>query len=566
MEQSPHKTSFYFFPYIGLALGGMLLYLPTLFYELTYLDDNVWILDYQWFLKDARNLGTVFLQPDLLSPLFYRPLLSISFILNAQVGGTIPFVYHLSNMVIHLFNVFLLCTILERLGYPRRWALSMGYIFCAHPVLTQAVAWIPGRTDSLLAFFVLLSFLSLLDYLKEGKGVYLITHLSFLICALLTKETAIAVPLVYFLYVSMDPWRISFSQMDHFIRKKEGSQPKITKKREFPRRTLLCVWLGVIAGWFFLHHVLTDATNVGVSLALSSLWNNLPAVMAYLGKIFWPVNLSVTPFLKDMSLVYGMVVLGALIILTSISKNIRWPPIIFGWCWFLLFLLPSLILSFIKQEYRLYLPMIGMIFVISELNVMRWLMKDTKRSIIFTIVVAGGLAFITVHYSQQFKNRWTFWQNAVISSPHLPLAQRNLGAMYFLKGEYDRAEGLFEMALALNPYEKMVYNNLGLIYGIRGEYGRAEEAFKTEIKLYPDYDNAYYNLGLLYYQTGHLDKAERTWRRAIELNPKNIEAYRNLLIVAMRRNDKQTASHFARELQKRGIPISLEIQRWLNSL
>ena len=30
------------------------LYFPTLFYELTFFDDNVWLKDYLWYLKDIQ--------------------------------------------------------------------------------------------------------------------------------------------------------------------------------------------------------------------------------------------------------------------------------------------------------------------------------------------------------------------------------------------------------------------------------------------------------------------------------------------------------------------------------
>jgi len=59
-----------------------LLYQKILSFELTYLDDNVWILDYQWYLSNINNLPQFFIQPDLISSVFYRPLLSLSFMAN----------------------------------------------------------------------------------------------------------------------------------------------------------------------------------------------------------------------------------------------------------------------------------------------------------------------------------------------------------------------------------------------------------------------------------------------------------------------------------------------------
>ena len=157
-------------PYLWIVLAGFLLYFKTLFYDLTYLDDNVWVLDYQWFLKNFSNSLQVFRRPDIVSGLFYRPLLNLSFIISAQMSGSSPFAYHLTNILTHLLAASLFFSLLNKLNYSRELSFLFSLIFTVHPVLTQAVVWIPGRTDSLLGVFVLTSFIFFLNFLKTKIG------------------------------------------------------------------------------------------------------------------------------------------------------------------------------------------------------------------------------------------------------------------------------------------------------------------------------------------------------------------------------------------------------------
>src|SRR5205823_3912121 len=75
--------------------------------------------------------------------------------------------------------------------------------FTIHPALTQAVAWIPGRNDVLLAIVVLSSFAYFIKYLQTGKKLFFVLHGLLFFVGLLTKETTIALPLLCFLYYAL---------------------------------------------------------------------------------------------------------------------------------------------------------------------------------------------------------------------------------------------------------------------------------------------------------------------------------------------------------------------------
>ena len=80
--------------------------------------------------------------------------------------------------------------------------------------MTEAVAWIPGRNDSLLAVFALASWLCFLRAWAPGRWVSRMSHLVLWLCALLCKETAIALPIVclaHLLLMERRPWRSLFA-------------------------------------------------------------------------------------------------------------------------------------------------------------------------------------------------------------------------------------------------------------------------------------------------------------------------------------------------------------------
>ncbi len=66
----------------------------------------------------------------------------------------------------------------------------------------------------------------------------------------------------------------------------------------------------------------------------------------------------------------------------------------------------------------------------------------------------------------------------------------NLGRIYFMRGELDRAEEMHKKALAIDEklgrQEGMAscYSDLGLTYQIRGELDRAEEMYQKALALF----------------------------------------------------------------------------------
>ena len=522
--------------YLIIMSVCLLLYWPTLNYGLTYLDDNVWVVEYQWFFQQIQNSIHTLTKPDFISGIFYRPLLNLSFMLNANILGGKLLSYRLFNIGFHVFNGFLVYRVLVGFQYRRELALYWSLIFCAHPALVSAVAWIPGRTDSLLAFFCLSSFLFFMKYTGTRNIFYSIMHLICFICALGVKETAIVLPVVCGVY--------------YYLLVKPGFLFRSMHR-------LIAAWFFLMFFWLNVHQiVLIDSPQVNLEMMKLSLVSNSPAILSYLGKAFLPFNLSVLPDLKDLTLVYGGITVLFMGLFCFRGFKRRYRYIFFGFFWFLIFLVPSLILSFIKHEYRLYLPLFGFILCAQELFVATWF--DTRRYIVRVMMVSVLIVFcfLTLIHSHHYHNQFSFWENAVQTSPHSPLAHRNLGAMYYLEGKFKEAKNLFRQALVINPKEKMANMNLGLIAMQNHNFRQAEMHFLREARINPYYDSVYLNWGILSYQTGRWRKAESLWLRTVELNPNNVKAYKNLLVLYLNTGNKNASEQLIWMMQDKGIPIS----------
>lgn len=148
-----------------------------------------------------------------------------------------------------------------------------------------------------------------------------------------------------------------------------------------------------------------------------------------------------------------------------------------------------------------------------------------------SVVITGLFLFLTVSHLQAFRDRFTFWQNAVETSPSNAYNYNTLGAMYFMDGKLDKAEQFIRKSLVINPSELQANGNAGLICMRKGDLAEAERFYRKEISINPSYDNVYYNYGILYFKKGSIDSAAMAWEKTIEINPLYVDAYKALLFV-----------------------------------
>lgn len=457
-------------PYFIIFTIGFLLYSQTIWFGFTYFDDDVLVLNNAPILHNIKNIGTIF-SNDVFSgntKLYYRPLLNISLMFDAQIGGTSPFVYHLGNILLHIIATSLVFCLLFLLTKRKNLAFWLSIFFLVHPVVSQAIAWIPGRNDSLLTIFILSSFIFFLSFLERPRLLSYLAYLLFLFFALLTKETALVLPILIIFYLLF---------IDH---------------KNYLKTDIFLLIFGAAAVefiWLLMYSLAINNLLAINTVSLLSFIGKMPGIVVNIGKLLFPFKLSIFPVLQDSTLLYGISVLLILTTTLIFSKQKRNNYIIFGCLWFFVFYFPSFILKsppdfFINfLEHRLYLPFFGFLIVITEVDWIKNLNFNRRITKILGVTILVVFATITFYHSRGFSNSLVFWQTAAKHSPHSAEIQKNLGLEYYNLKDYAKAEYHYNLALALNSLEPKLHNNLGVLYMDQGKYNLAKKEFEKELEI-----------------------------------------------------------------------------------
>ena len=137
---------------------------------------------------------------------YYRPIVSATYAIDYSLWKHDPYGYHLTNVIIHVINSVLFCMLLllmfrkEQSVFKNYAVLIAGLIFAVHPIHTEVVAWVSGRTDGIAATFFFAAFIFYFKYADDLKGKYFFLTLFMYFLALLSKEMAISLPVIIILY------------------------------------------------------------------------------------------------------------------------------------------------------------------------------------------------------------------------------------------------------------------------------------------------------------------------------------------------------------------------------
>lgn len=518
-----------FRPYLWIIGLGFLLYFQALGLGYVSLDDEHLIVQNypqisnltnlpQAFLKDVywRNPGT-----------YYRPLLNVSLMLDAAWGGTKPFVYHLTNILLHLACGLMIFVFFQKLGFSRFRSFAVSLFYIAHPALVQAVAWIPGRNDTMLTLLIMTGFVFLIRFLEKQKPPDLLGHLLFFAMACLTKEAAVVFPVMGLIYA----WTVS---------------------KEFPSfkklLPLISGWAIILAGWYWLRWLAISPAVNAPQHNFSSLPEILTGLITYTGKALLPFNLSVLPLSGDVKLFWGLAVVALLLIL-ALVKGIHDRKIyFFGLSWYLLLLLPT----FIKQdrqinylEHRLYLPLIGLVIILLETNFIRRI--SPKQALMAGLPVLFLFGAMTFRHIPDFKSDQAFWGNAIQTSPNSGLAHQMLGRAWVRASQPAKAELEFTRAVQLDAKGPSAHNDLALLYLMYAKYELAVQQFQKVLELDPRYANVHNNLALVYFNHGLLDSSRQQLMEAIRIDPSMPQPYDNLGVIFMQKRELDSAEHYLKK-------------------
>lgn len=498
--------------YLILVIICLLLYAKSIFYGFSPLDDHSLIVSRIDWLSDLRNIITIFTQPLYwgIGEYYYRPILLMSFMLDTITGSGLAAAYHITNIVLHLISTLLVFKVLMKFDIPEKSSFWLSVIFAVHPINVSTVVWIPGRNDSLLIILALSSFLFWINYVKTKEIRFLTAHLLSWILALLTKENAIVLPVLFYVYQFL----IS------------GNKIKL------PKLKIALAWIFITVVWITLRiSILTNPQDLE--------WLTLPVILKNIftisivtvERVVFPIYQYVSPNLYDVSILPGLIYLPIIILICFFLKIRLTGTAIFGIIWFISFLIiPELWVSVFNigytYEHRLYAPLIGLLLVLSQIPVSKSIHKNS--SVVITVVVLILILFSvkTFYRMDVYKNTDTYSAALASESPSMPFANDFRGTVLLEKQEYEASIPFFSKCLDADPEREDILLKRATAYKSISKFDLSIHDLDRVIMIDSLNSDAHSVKGDIYRKLNQLDLSLLEFDRAIRLNPQ-MPAYYN---------------------------------------
>jgi hypothetical protein len=435
-----------------LALAGLVLAVLVFAVHLPALGASFQFDDYRVIVRDARVQSLAAWWQSMPG---MRAVLKLTFALNHAAGGSVQG-FRIVNIALHALNTVLVLVLLWRLssrrGHDSRTALVVAVaatvVFALHPVQTEAVTYVSGRSMSLAATFCLLALLAW-DRARMGGAVgWRWAAAAAALLALGTKEMAAALPLLLALWAWLD------TTGDH------RCLPAAPAARAWQAaRPLLLLCLAVAAGLALLP-VYRDllASSLALRGPLANLLTQTVALPWLAGQFLGLAPLNADPDLRPVTGVTldtglrAAAILGVLAAAVALRR--RAPAATFAVLWFTAWLLPTH--SLLPREdpandRHLYLALIGPAWALADA-----LLRSARlqRPVVFTLLLAAlgiALGHATLERNRVYATEISFWQDVVRHSPHKVRGWNNLGYAYALACRDADAARAFARAMALDP-------------------------------------------------------------------------------------------------------------------
>lgn len=399
-----------------------------------------------------------------------RQLLKLTYALN-WLAGPSAIGFHIFNIVCHAVNSLLIYHLTKRFIDNIPISFITALFFAVHPIQTESVTYISGRSSSLMAVFYLASLLAYtrIDGSSKWGGRWGIFSAFLFLLAILTKEVGLTLPFALVLWELLKNkrairfidmfkrqvfhWFVFFASMSVFFFYTRYAK-LITYSMDIrPLKSNLLSQLNGIATTVS-HYILVNRLNIDPDLPILNEWNlTLVIVFVFLCLVF-------------------VLAVVCLILSRAGQPKIKHSTLntasglfAFSIFWFIIQLLPtSTIVPRIDiiNERHFYLAGWGIFLLFSAgivwfftriINNLRWMWVIS----IALVVVLGGY---TISRNNTYKTEITLWEDTVRKSPDKARGYNNLGYAYFLAGRYDDAKRAYMRSLEINPNFTLARNNL----------------------------------------------------------------------------------------------------------
>lgn len=413
------------------------------------LDDFILIVNNS-FINTFSNLFDVLNPKNFFSVLPIRcgarPFTVASLIIDNHFFGTNPFGYHFINLFMHSINCALVFLFCYRLKINNKvFPFIAALFFSLHPIQTEVVSAICFRADLLLTMFSLIALNLVILFenrncLFNRKTLYVLAF-CFICFAFFSKENAIVLPLIIFLYILLlykDVKLIKFSCVTFLV--------------------ILFLFLFFWIERFPVPLFFSIYTSLPVSInPLSSIPNYVytlfTALFYNLVHILYPVNLSV-----DYTVIFSKYILALMaIFVVAIFFSIIYVKdkyIKFSILTIIVAYLPVSnivpLINTIADRY-MYYPMIFVSILFGLLIVKLQKFINPRLLMVFIIILFAINTAISYDRGNVYNNQYSLYLDAISKNSNHSRIIYNMAIAYYDNKEYENSLKLLDKLSNINP-------------------------------------------------------------------------------------------------------------------
>ena len=520
-------------------------------------------------LQSLSGLARIWTQLGVVSQ--YYPVAHTVFWLEHRLWGDAMLGYHGANILLHVACALLLVRILRRLEIPGAWLAAA--IFALHPVEVESVAWISELKNTLSTLFYLGAALAYLNFDTSRRRNSYAAALALFVFGVLSKSVVASLPAALLLMFWWKRGRLSW---------KKDVLPLVP----FFVFAAAC---GILTPWIERKFIGAQGEVFDLSFVQRCLIAGR-AFWFYLGKLFWPANLTfIYPRWEVSGSVWWQYLFPATALLFlfglwCLRKHSRAP--LAALLFFSGTLFPALGFlnvypfryAFVADHYQ-YLASIGPIVLVAAMAArIRSSRLNLRFQIPFSLsstpveeragdsmnrehptsniqhptpssmldvrcwmldvaswVLLSAIAICSWRQSRTYAGVETLWRTTIARNPSCWVAYSNLGEYLLDRGHPDEALVLCRTAVKLEPRAAEVHNNLGNALRAQELLVDAIAEYREAIRLHPRLVQAQFNLGAIFLERDQLNDAMFYFENAVRLRPDYVKAQNNLGYILLRK-------------------------------
>lgn len=428
---------------------------------------------------------------------YYRPLVTISYLLDYAIWGEYTFGYHFTNVCLHIACALLLYFFLKVVSQKELLSFITAFLFLIHPIHSPHIASISGRTDLLCLACMLLAICAYSVYVKEDNRIYRFIlggmAILFFIGAMLSKEVGMIMPALFIIY------DICFLHADEQI---------LRKRIWFYICAILSLILFIVLRCAILSAGIFDQ-HVG-SLFLSSFIPRLLTAgsifLDWLQKSLIPIHIDywwryVPVVSTTVWRLFGLCFLIVCIVLIVWYSFKRNKLIFFGATWCILSYVPAANIIPVWagiEKYNLFvgkqffhIPLVGVIIVYVAffeqlyLYCAKWNERACRRLCTwFFITVSVSFMLLTPYHNIIWISAFNYNMKWIKAVPDSIAAHNDIGLALAKEGYFQEAEGFFKKAIMIAKEKRgkvkksiQPFINLQKLYRDLGMEDKAQQVY-----------------------------------------------------------------------------------------